>query len=52
MKVSLVVLTTRAQINLRPSQLKKMFLTSFFGPKPFLKCQETPAFLLHNICSV
>jgi hypothetical protein len=26
-----------------------MFLTSFFGPKPFLKCQETQAFLLHNI---
>jgi hypothetical protein len=26
-----------------------MFLTSFFGPKPFLKRQETQTFLLHNI---
>ena len=49
MQVSLVVLTTRAPITLGPTQLKKMFLTSFFGPKPFLKRQETQAFLLYNI---
>ena len=49
MKVSLVVLTARAPITLRRMQLKKMFLTSFFGSKPFLKRQETQAFLLHNI---
>lgn len=52
MKVSLVMLTTRTPITLRPTQLKQMFLTSFFGPKPFLKCQETRAFLLQNICSI
>ena len=45
MKVSLVVLTTRAPITLRPTQLKQMFLTSFFGPKPFLKCEVDPVFL-------
>ena len=49
MQVSSVVLTARAPITLRPTQIKAMFLTSFFGPKPFLKRQETQAFLLHNI---
>jgi len=49
MKVSLVVLTTGAPITLRPPQGKKMFLTSFFAPKPLLEFQETQTFLLHNI---
>jgi hypothetical protein len=40
MKGTLVGLTTGALITLRPTQLEKMFLTSFFGPKPILKCQE------------
>ena len=48
MKVSLVVLTAGAPITLRPTQLKEMFLTSFFSPKPLLKGQETQTFLLHN----
>jgi hypothetical protein len=48
MKVSLVVPATGAPVTLRPTQVKKMFLTSFFGTKPFLKCQETQTFLLHN----
>jgi hypothetical protein len=52
MKVSLVMLTTRAPITLRLTQLEQIFLTSFFGPKPFLKCQETQAFLLDHNCSI
>ena len=52
MKVSLLVLTARAPITLRPTQVKEMFLTGFFSPKPLLKCQETQAFLLHNICPI
>ena len=45
----LVMLTARAPITLRPTQLKNMFLTSSFAPKPNLKRQETSAFLSHNI---
>jgi hypothetical protein len=37
----------RFALNTRISQLKQIFLTSFFGPKLLLKCHEAQVFLLH-----